>query len=46
MLVDGGFLTGKVDAREIDEVVNDLFVALVDDSPDSRELVEEEFRRC
>ena len=42
VLVDGGFISGDVDTSEIDEVVHDLFEALVDDRPENREVAEEE----
>lgn len=42
VLVDGGFLSDKVNPNEIDEVVHDLFEALVSDVSEAGELAEEE----
>jgi hypothetical protein len=42
VLVDGGFVGGKIDPRDIDEVVNDLFVGLVDGEPEETESTEED----
>lgn len=42
VLVDGGFISAEVDASEVDEVVNDLYDTLVDDTPERRVVSEEE----
>jgi hypothetical protein len=41
VLVDGGFVSGDVNPGEIDDVVHDLFEALVDDRDEARETMEE-----
>jgi hypothetical protein len=42
LLVDGGFISGDVDISDIDDVVRDLFEALVDDRSEKQGSQEEE----